>query len=100
MGDLVDRLRPGVGRTIGVVSIPGDRRDEDIFEMGEIAAGMFDELIFRERPDGRGRPAGSVVSLLTQGALEAGFPDARLHRILSEAKSVDAALRMARPATW
>jgi cyanophycin synthetase len=97
MGDLVDRLRPGVGWTIGVVSIPGDRRDEDIFEMGTIAAGMFDELIFRERPDGRGRPAGSVVSLLTQGALEAGFSDARLHRILSEAKSVDAALRMARP---
>jgi cyanophycin synthetase len=39
IGDLVERLRPGVERVIGVVSIPGDRRDEDILEMGAIAAG-------------------------------------------------------------
>lgn len=97
MGDLVAQLRPQVGRVIGVVSIPGDRRDEDILEMGAIAAEMFDDLIFRELPDGRGRPAGSVVSLLTDGALGAGFPDERIHRILSETRSVDAALRMARP---
>jgi cyanophycin synthetase len=97
MGDLVAQLRPGVGRVIGVVSIPGDRRDEDILEMGAIAAEMFDDLVFRERPDGRGRPAGSVVSLLTKGALEAGFPPGRLHRILSETRAVDAALHMARP---
>jgi len=97
MGELVARLRPTVGRVIGVVSIPGDRRDEDITEMGAIAAEMFDDLIFRELPDGRGRPAGSVLSLLTDGALGAGFPDERIHRIFSEARSVDAALRMARP---
>ena len=42
-------------RTIGAVSIPGDRRDEDIIEMGRIAAGIFDELIFREDP-GHPRP--------------------------------------------
>ncbi|WP_051695103.1 cyanophycin synthetase [Caulobacter sp. UNC358MFTsu5.1] len=97
MGQLVTQLRPSVGRVIGVVSIPGDRRDEDILEMGAIAAEMFDDLIFRELPDGRGRPEGSVLSLLTQGALEAGFPAERLHRIASESRSVDAALRMARP---
>jgi cyanophycin synthetase len=97
MGELVAQLRPRVGRVIGVVSIPGDRRDEDILEMGAIAAEMFDELIFRERPDGRGRPSGSVLSLLTDGALGTGFPDERIHRILSEARSVAAALRMARP---
>ncbi len=65
MGDLIERLRPTVGRVIGVVSIPGDRRDADILEMGRISAELFDDLIFRERPDGRGRAAGSVVSLLT-----------------------------------
>jgi cyanophycin synthetase len=97
MGDLVAQLRPTVGRVIGVVSIPGDRRDEDILEMGAIAAGMFDELIFRERPDGRGRPAGSVLSLLTDGALGAGFPAEHLHRISREDRSVDEALQMARP---
>lgn len=96
MGDLIARLRPKVGRVIGVVSIPGDRRDADILEMGQIAAELFDDLIFRERPDGRGRAAGSVVTLLTDGALAAGFPVDRLHRILSEAEAIDAALRMAR----
>jgi cyanophycin synthetase len=97
VGDLITRLRPTVGRVIGVVSIPGDRRDTDILEMGRIAAELFDDLIFRERPDGRGRAAGSVVSLLTDGALAAGFAPERLHRILSETEAIDAALRMARP---
>lgn len=97
IGELIGRLRSDVGRVIGVVSIPGDRRDEDILEMGALSAEMFDELIFRERPDGRGRPAGSVVSLLTDGALGAGFPSDRVHRILSEARAVETGLRMARP---
>ncbi|CAN5487954.1 cyanophycin synthetase [soil metagenome] len=97
VGDLIARLRSTVGRVIGVVSIPGDRRDGDILEMGQIAAELFDDLIFRERPDGRGRAAGSVVSLLTDGALAAGFPPDHLHRILSETEAIDAALRMARP---
>jgi cyanophycin synthetase len=97
MGDLIARLRPTVGRVIGVVSIPGDRRDADILEMGQIAAELFDDLIFRERPDGRGRAAGSVVTLLTDGALAAGFPVDRLHRILSETEAIEAALRMAQP---
>lgn len=97
IGELIGRLRSDVGRVIGVVSIPGDRRDEDILEMGALSAEMFDELIFRERPDGRGRPAGSVVSLLTDGALQAGFPSDRVHRILSEARAVETGLRMARP---
>lgn len=97
IGRVVEGLRPRIGRAIGVVSIPGDRRDEDIREMGQIAAGLFDELIFRERPDGRGRTTGSVVALLTEGALAAGFPEARLHRILSEAKAIDLGLRLARP---
>lgn len=97
IGDVVERLRPTVGRTIGVVSIPGDRRDEDIRQMGEIAAGLFDELIFRERPDGRGRASGSVIALLSEGALSRGFPEGRLHRVLREDQAVDLGLRLARP---
>lgn len=97
IGELIGGLRSEVGRVIGVVSIPGDRRDEDILEMGALSAELFDELIFRERPDGRGRPSGTVVSLLTEGALSAGFPSDRVHRILSEARAVETGLRMARP---
>jgi cyanophycin synthetase len=44
-------------RTIGSVSIAGDRRDEDIVEMGRIAAGVFDEIIFRRIPIRAAGPA-------------------------------------------
>ncbi|AEG51019.1 cyanophycin synthetase [Sphingobium chlorophenolicum L-1] len=97
LGQVVDRLRGGHGRAIGMVSIPGDRRDCDIVEMGRIAAGIFDDIIFREAPDGRGRPRGQTNALLTQGALNAGVPMERVHRIIDEFAAVDAALRMARP---
>ena len=36
------------GRAIGVLGIPGDRRDDDQRQYGAIAAGAFDELIVRE----------------------------------------------------
>src|SRR5690606_29906938 len=48
IGELVTSLRAEHRRVIGVVSIPGDRRDDDIREMGRIAAGIFDLLVFRE----------------------------------------------------
>ena len=85
------------GRTIGVISTPGDRRDEDIREIGRIAAGYFDDLVFRERPDGRGRAAGAVVALLQEGAIEAGMDPARIRIVFDEQAAMDAALRMAVP---
>ncbi len=97
IGTVVQRLRGRHERTIGVVSIPGDRRDEDIREMGQIAAGLFDELIFRERPDGRGRQAGGVVALLSEGAVDAGMDPSSVRRIVDEGEAVDAALRSAGP---
>jgi cyanophycin synthetase len=96
LGEVIAALRPSHARAIGVVSTPGDRRDEDIRQMGAIAAGLFDTIIFRERPDGRGRAPGGVLALLTEGALEAGFPEHRMQRLLSERQAVDQALTTAR----
>src|SRR5690606_17180123 len=42
LGELIQNVRPHFYKVIGVVSIPGDRRDEDIREMGSIAARLFD----------------------------------------------------------
>ncbi len=97
LGDLIQKLRVNHSRVLGMVSIPGDRRDEDIFEVGQVAAQIFDELIFREAPDGRGRPTGDVMEKLTEGALMGGFPAARIHRVLDEQAAVEATLRMANP---
>ena len=46
------------GRAIGVLGIPGDRRDEDQRDYGAIAATAFDEVIVREDKNLRGRTAG------------------------------------------
>lgn len=97
LGEMIDRVRHNYGRVIGVASMPGDRRDDDIREIGEIAASIFDLTIFRERPDGRGRPRGGVISLLMQGAEAAGVRAPKVRPILSEDKAVEAALEAARP---
>jgi len=97
LGRVVRGLSHRYKRTIGVVSMAGDRRDEDIRQLGCIAAGLFDELIFREDPATRGRPRGEVMGLLKEGALEAGRVDEHIHLIAGEAASLAAALAMGRP---
>jgi cyanophycin synthetase len=91
------KMRPNHGQAIGMVSIPGDRRDEDIRRMGEISAETFDHLVFREQPDDRGRPRGEVMRLLQEGALGAGFPAEHIHCLLREPDAVARSLRAARP---
>jgi cyanophycin synthetase len=95
LGETLAAMRDDHERLIGVVSTPGDRRDEDILEVGRIAAGIFDVLIFRERPDGRGRAAGGVVALLQEGARAGGAPDDAIHIMLDEHAAMELALRAA-----
>jgi cyanophycin synthetase len=97
LGRLVERLRTDTGRSFGMVSIPGDRRDCDLIEMGVLASGIFDEIMFREAPDGRGRPAGSINALMSEGALSAGKPPECVHRLGNEEEATDECLRRARP---
>jgi len=97
LGDMIDRIRHAYGRVIGVASMPGDRRDDDIREIGEIAAGLFDLTIFRERPDGRGRTPGGVIALLMEGAQAGGVARSRVRAVPREDKAVTAALDEARP---
>ena len=89
LGQLVDRLRPTHGRVIGVISVPGDRRDGDIREVGLTAAGVFDDLVFRERPDGRGRGPGDVLRLLKEGAEAGGHTSIRV--VADEAAAMESA---------
>ncbi|WP_200841082.1 glutamate ligase domain-containing protein [Geminicoccus flavidas] len=97
LGDLILKMHPRHRRTIGMVNIPGDRRDEDIREMGALAARYFDEIIFREDPARRGRRPGEIVSLLTEGACAVGFPQEQIRRILDEDEAANACLGAAQP---
>jgi cyanophycin synthetase len=97
LGEVVRGLRHRYKRSIGCLSIPGDRRDEDILEMGRIASGIFDELFFREDPGTRGRPPGQIMNLLKEGALQGGVAPDAIHLISGEIAATTAALMAAAP---
>ena len=86
------------GRRICVVAGPGDRRDEDIVEIGEVAArGNFDHYVCRRDDDLRGRDGEEVPRLIRDTLLKAGIPADRISLIPDEQEAHDAALAMARP---
>ena len=92
---------PRSGRAIGVIGIPGDRRDEDQREYGALAATAFDEIIIREDRNLRGRQPGESASNVAAGIRaargEGGGRAVRVEKILDEASAVRAALRRSAP---
>jgi cyanophycin synthetase len=54
----------------GVISGTGDRRDDDIREMGREAAKMFDEAVIVQEKYLRGRSREEIISLLIEGLKE------------------------------
>ncbi len=89
------------GRAIGVIGIPGDRRDDDQREYGAIAATQFDEIIVREDKNLRGRQPGESASNVLDGIRDARANGAargtRADKVLDEMTAVRAALRRAIP---
>jgi cyanophycin synthetase len=86
------------GRRIGVISAPGDRRDEDILEIAQAASGAFDFILLREDDNLRGRPAGAVGELLRKGLLAAGFPADRMSaEVYREEEALQRGLETAQP---
>jgi cyanophycin synthetase len=104
LGEFVEQLaepsaagrRPLVtGRRIGVMATAGDRRDEDIVELGRTAAQYFDTLILREDANNRGRPRGETAALIEQGvraAMERGARTESVETILDELEATRHAL--------
>jgi cyanophycin synthetase len=94
MTEVVKSMRRG--RSIGVIAAPGDRRDEDLLELGRLAAGMFQEIVVKESTDLRGRKPGETASLLRQGAINGGCLPEKITLILNEPGAVHQSLSMAR----
>jgi cyanophycin synthetase len=87
-------------RRIGVVASPGDRRDKDIRELGEVAARHFDALLVREDRNLRGRQPGEIAELLAAGARAAMGKGARcrsLEVVPDELEATKLALDRANP---
>ena len=86
------------GRSIGVIGMPGDRRDDDMRAYGALAATAFDEIIVREDRNLRGRQPGVAAEIVAEGvrgARGAGGRAVKVDKVLSELTAVRAALRRA-----
>jgi cyanophycin synthetase len=69
-GNATDDRRAGA-RAIGVIGMPGDRRDEDHVEYGRLAGHSFDVVIVREDKNLRGRKSGESAALVMRGVEKA-----------------------------
>jgi cyanophycin synthetase len=91
VSDTVDRMEVS-GKKIGVISMPGDRRDEDITESAAILAGHFDQYICKADDNRRGRGEDEVPQLMRAGLLANSVKDEQIMIIPSEEEAVDSAL--------
>ena len=79
-------------RRLGIITVPGDRRDEDIRRAGELAA-AFDDVIIKEDIDLRGREPGEIARLLREGLLAGGRAEDHIEIIRSSAEAIEAGLQ-------
>jgi cyanophycin synthetase len=89
----VKPLKPS--RLAGVIASPGDRRDQDIVELGKVAGKGFNRLIIKEDEQLRGRRPGEVASLLLRGALISGMKREKTDIILNEREAIAFAMENA-----
>ncbi len=106
LGDFVDRFFEDVTglerpQRLAVVATAGDRRDQDMVDLGFEAAKHFDVVVVREDVRLRGRRAGETAQLLVDGARRAQSQKlARAKRVdivLDEIEATRHALTLANP---
>jgi cyanophycin synthetase len=113
LGDFVERVTadtppgapPGAASwtanlRVAVVATPGDRREEDMRELGRIAARYFDDIIVREDANPRGRRRGDTAERVMEGIREAMDTGARAGNaeiVLDEMEAAQKALDRSRP---
>lgn len=96
ISSMVREMRPRYKRVIAMLGGTGDRRDEDILKLGELAGGMVDELVVKDALL-RGRKSGEAAELIREGAQRAGLPNEKIRLVLPERDAVEATLRLAQP---
>ena len=82
---------------VGIISGTGDRRDDDIREIGRISAKNFDEIIIRQDKNMRGRTPDEIVNLLVEGIEEAKGSDIPLTIIHKEKDAIMHAYQNVKP---
>ncbi|MFD1159370.1 cyanophycin synthetase [Roseovarius aestuarii] len=94
ISDLASRLDVSERRLV-VMSMPGDRRDEDVYDAAATLAGHFDYYICKADDNRRGRGKDEIPQMLRDGLMKNGVEDAAITIIPDEVEAVDHALNMA-----
>ncbi len=84
---------------IGIIAGTGDRRDEDIQELGAISAEMFDHIILRQEKHLRGRTAENILGLLIEG-IQSVDKNKTYEIVPKEIDAIKHAINMAKPGTF
>ncbi len=82
---------------VGIISGTGDRRDEDIKELGKISGRYFDEIIIRQDKNLRGRTAEEIVNLLVEGIKETQPKEIPIEIIYNEKEAIMHAYNNVKP---
>jgi cyanophycin synthetase len=79
---------------IGIIAGVGDRRDEDIYNLGKQAAHMFDKIIIRQDKNLRGRSEQEIIDLMLKGIAE--IDANKLEKVIpTEREAIDYVLKNA-----
>ncbi len=84
---------------IGIITGTGDRRDDDIRDMGRISAEMFDHIIIRQDKFLRGRQAEEIVKLLVEGIQQVS-PLTSYEYVPKEIEALKHAFSIAKPGSY
>ncbi|NSA86477.1 UDP-N-acetylmuramyl tripeptide synthase [Clostridium beijerinckii] len=76
---------------IGVIGIPGDRKDDIGYAIGEICANNFDKIVIKEDKDKRGRKSGEIADILEKSILKTN-ENANLKICLDEVQALKYAI--------
>lgn len=94
ISEMVDRMETK-GSKIAVISMPGDRRDEDIQESAETLAGHFDAYICKADDNRRGRGEDEIPQLMRNTLIANGVDENSIRVIPDEQEAVATALETA-----
>jgi len=84
---------------IGIIAGVGDRRDEDIIQLGAVAAQMFDEIIIRQDKNLRGRTETEIIDLMMKG-IKSESEHKKVTVIQKEAAAIEYAIKNAKKGSF
>jgi len=93
MADFVKRM--DADRTVAMISMPGDRSDDDIHAFGRLAGSTFQEIVIREDVNTRGRQPGEIAGMLGSAVAASGLPPDHTAIILDEIEAAHATVARA-----